>query len=391
MRSILLFFALAAVASPLHAADTLFVSANAEPGGDGMSWDAPFRTLDVALATAVEGDEIWVARGAYPIEVAGTTMPKGVAVYGGFSGTEDLREERDWFRRPTVLALNARWTILEHDSTTRLDGLIFQGTNGGIDVQFGQPAFYNCRFTEMDGDALVLSQTGRVRIEWCQFDHLGGRGIAIRGHIDEPEYGYGPFIGECLFLSCTTQATGGAIYVGASEVEPLVQVASCVFDSNYAALGGGAIAAEAPVYIVNSTFVRNTAGDDAPEGKGLTLMVSGMVLQNSILWNGDLPFDGTDKHVVVVQRSDDHEVVSTANLVERDFDLGFWQNDPAFEDIDDPFRGGWLFWYRRRWSLSLELLHRPRRRCDRRIRQPPAMGRGRQCSTRGPQDRPRSL
>ncbi len=335
-RIVLALCVLAAVASPLHAADTLYVSAMAEPGGDGQTWDAPFRTLDAALAQAVEGDEVWVARGAYPIEAAGTVLPKGIAVYGGFAGNEDLREERDWFRRPTVVALNARWTILEHDSTTRMDGLVFQGTNGGIDVQFGQPAFYNCRFTGIDGDALVLSQTGRVRIEWCQFDHLGGRGVAIRGHLDVPEYGWGPFIGECLFLACSTQATGGAIYVGSSEIEPVVQIASCVFDSNYAALGGGAVAAESPVYIVNSTFVRNSASEDAPEGKGLTLLVSAADLRNSILWNGDIPFDGTDKHVIVVKRSEDHELVSTANLIERDFDLGFWQNDPAFENIDDP-------------------------------------------------------
>jgi len=336
LRFFFAFCVLAAVASPLHAADTLFVSAIAEPGGDGQSWNAPFRGLDAALAQAVEGDEIWIARGAYPIDAAGTVLPKGVALYGGFVGNEDLREERDWFRRPTVVALDTRWTILEHDSTTRIDGLTFQGTNGGIDVQFGQPAFYNCRFTGIDGDALVLSQTGRVRVEWCQFDHLGGRGIAVRGHQDTPDYGWGPYIGECLFLACSTQATGGAVYVGTSEAEPVVQIASCVFDSNYAALGGGAVAAESPIYIVNSTFVRNGAGEDAPVGKGLTLLVSGADVKNSIFWNGDIPFDGTDKHVIVIKRSDDHELISTANLVEQDFDLGFWQSDPAFENIDDP-------------------------------------------------------
>jgi hypothetical protein len=65
--------------------------------GDGSSWNDA-TTLQDALATANSGAEIWVAAGVYS---PGSdfrdafTLVEGVAVYGGFAGTETDRSQHD--------------------------------------------------------------------------------------------------------------------------------------------------------------------------------------------------------------------------------------------------------------------------------------------------------
>ncbi|MBN2377599.1 MAG: hypothetical protein JXD22_14460 [Sedimentisphaerales bacterium] len=62
---------------------------------------------------AVAGDEIWVAAGAYypSAKVGGTSdrhktfqMINGVAIYGGFNGTETSRSQRDVQGNETILS-----------------------------------------------------------------------------------------------------------------------------------------------------------------------------------------------------------------------------------------------------------------------------------------------
>ncbi|MEK6799631.1 MAG: right-handed parallel beta-helix repeat-containing protein [Planctomycetota bacterium] len=77
---------------------------------DGTSWADAFVDLQDALAVAQAGDEIWVAGGTYAPD-CGTgdramafTVPSGVRMYGGFSGVEQCREDRDWTASETILS-----------------------------------------------------------------------------------------------------------------------------------------------------------------------------------------------------------------------------------------------------------------------------------------------
>jgi hypothetical protein len=65
--------------------------------------------LQYAISLAPSGDEIWVAAGIYkPIHDGNLktafTLKSGVAIYGGFNGTETSREERDADAHLTILS-----------------------------------------------------------------------------------------------------------------------------------------------------------------------------------------------------------------------------------------------------------------------------------------------
>ena len=80
------------------------------PGGAGerrlLPW-ADACTLQTALSLAFSGDEIWVQAGVHSPQAGPTdtfTLKNGVAVYGGFAGTETLLTQRDWNANLTTLS-----------------------------------------------------------------------------------------------------------------------------------------------------------------------------------------------------------------------------------------------------------------------------------------------
>src|SRR5262245_44082982 len=86
-----------------------YVDDSAPGARSGLSWADAFTDLQVALTTAQAGDEVWVAAGTYK-PTSGTdrttsfVLVEGVALYGGFAGTETARDERDWAHQLTQLS-----------------------------------------------------------------------------------------------------------------------------------------------------------------------------------------------------------------------------------------------------------------------------------------------
>ncbi|HYE96865.1 MAG TPA: right-handed parallel beta-helix repeat-containing protein [Rubricoccaceae bacterium] len=86
-----------------------YVDASATGTETGLSWADAFTDLQDALAVAGAGDEVWVAEGTYK-PTAGTDraatfiLRSGVALYGGFEGTEQTHDQRDWVRHRTILS-----------------------------------------------------------------------------------------------------------------------------------------------------------------------------------------------------------------------------------------------------------------------------------------------
>ncbi|MBI5294950.1 MAG: S-layer homology domain-containing protein [Chloroflexi bacterium] len=158
--------------SPAHAAGILYVTAAG--AGDCSTWQNTC-PLQTALAKAAGGEEIWAAGGTHK-PTTGTDraatfqLKEGVAVYGGFNGTETAREQRDPAANPTVLSGDLNSDDNEHvkfDEPTRsdntyhvvmgadgalLDGFTITGGNsseeseasgGGVVNPYGSPTFVN--------------------------------------------------------------------------------------------------------------------------------------------------------------------------------------------------------------------------------------------------------
>ena len=82
----------------------IYVDDDANGAFTGDSWVNAYKKLQNALAVAVPGDQIWVAMGIYYPDEGATQinnsrsesflLVNGVAVYGGFNGTETLLSQR---------------------------------------------------------------------------------------------------------------------------------------------------------------------------------------------------------------------------------------------------------------------------------------------------------
>lgn len=115
-------------------ADVLHVDASAMGVADGSSWTDAFVDLQLALAAANPGDELWVAAGTYkPTAIddpaATFQLISGVEIYGGFAGTELSREERDWSLNETILSGAIGPT--PNPWTARLDELVRRDASRG--------------------------------------------------------------------------------------------------------------------------------------------------------------------------------------------------------------------------------------------------------------------
>ena len=131
------------VCNAVSAQSVIFVDRDATGANNGSSWTDAYKSLQNALGASAAGDEIWVAKGIYkPTNGSDRTISfdlvSGVALYGGFNGTEVTRDERDWTLHETILSgdvgvsgdsLDNSYNVLtaiSANSSTALDGFTIQ-------------------------------------------------------------------------------------------------------------------------------------------------------------------------------------------------------------------------------------------------------------------------
>ncbi len=288
MKNVFFFLIFAFVPVLCFPQTILYVRANSTGTQDGKSWQTAFSDLTKAIAEARYGDQIWIAVGTYKPTFNADRgisfeLKNGVQWYGGFSGNETAREQRDWQNNVTTLsgeigqpgrADNAYHVVYGKglDSTTVLDGLSITGAYGVVAFD-GTVAFENC------GGGMLL---------------LGQEGMNSR-----------PVIRNCTIYGNACNY-GGGIYIGrkdprfpdsvAGPVNPLIEY--CIFERNYAFWSGGGIfrtgdtAADDTIRIQHTIFRRNRARAGFGGGLCLNSMTNLTLLVQDCLFERDSALEG---------------------------------------------------------------------------------------------------
>lgn len=152
---------------------------------DGKSWKNAFsgESLQSIIDRALSGTQIWVRHGEYTNE-NGFHLKDGVKIYGGFLGTEESLEQRNWSRYKTVL----KNTIYSNHAEAVLNGIEISANNVGISTNGG--VFINCNIKN--------NQTGIT----------GEDGSFINCIVENNSRGVKAFSGELINCNITTNKIG---------------------------------------------------------------------------------------------------------------------------------------------------------------------------------------
>lgn len=114
---------------PIPYTRIIYVNA-ASSGGDGAGWSTAFKSIQAAMDDVAlhGGAEVWVAKGIYPEHVV---IAPFASVYGGFTGTENDRSQRNPAANVATIAyVSSSPNYVEMASSSRLDGFSIDGVGG---------------------------------------------------------------------------------------------------------------------------------------------------------------------------------------------------------------------------------------------------------------------
>jgi Carbohydrate esterase, sialic acid-specific acetylesterase/Right handed beta helix region/Ig-like domain CHU_C associated len=291
---------------------------------DGNTWATAFGNLPTGLTSASSGMEVWVAKGTYKPTTGTTrttslTVPSGVKIYGGFTGTESLLTQRNSSTNATVLSgeigiLSVNTDNSYHvvsfdasDNNTLLDGFTITGGNAN--------------FTSVSELSVPYTATTTAT------DNTGG-GIVMKN-------GANPTISNCT-IKLNSAKVGGGIFCSNGSI---ANIKSCKIIANIASIGGAIYTQQASNIAVRSSQITGNKGNGeafynnsaTPTITNCTLVGSGgttpaiyngtsspSIFQNCIIWGYSTPFN------------DVQSVVSYSNLSGSYVGIGNSNIDPLF-------------------------------------------------------------
>lgn len=308
-------------------------------GGSGTSWSDAFSDLQDAVAIAAAADEIWVAAGTYtPSDTDATAsfvLAPGVELYGGFSGVETEREQRDWVVNETILSGDigrddavapwpSGWNIMTAnaghvvvasgtDRGTVLDGFTIAnghtgpaGTPAGHELMFGSgvyivdgsPTIRNCTFTHNlaafgSGGGMYCMDSSPL-VEHCvfveNFVHSGGGGGMFVYGDSLPDIRNCEFRNNISVATTISNVDGDGAGLGIQSTR-WVTITDCRFEGNVArsffavgdaiGYGGGLWSWNGGLTVERCAFLNNRAN------YGAGLMVWGSALISNCLFQGN--------------------------------------------------------------------------------------------------------
>jgi len=257
-------------------ADVLYVDQSAAGTNNGSSWTDAHVSLQDALGAAATGDEIWIAQGIYmPVSVIDLNddgipdareavffIPGGVALYGGFNGTETDRNDRDWSVNLTILSGDIDNNDLNADGNFIAESTGDVVGNNSYHVLYTENADPSTRvdgFIITAGWAEILTPVGVTD------PNLDGGGWY--NQLSAPTFSSSPTIVNTTFSGNYSVSEGGAFYTKPGPVGGVNSsvIENCIFLNNYSGHSGGAIYlgsfnnGDYEPEIINCTFTGNEA------------------------------------------------------------------------------------------------------------------------------------
>lgn len=325
-RKIIALLILLSCVNPLFAQDskTYHVTAEATDGGDGSSWTNAI-TLTEALSRAKAGDEIWVkgyeniTGHIYKAPKGGFVLPSGVAMYGGFAGTETYKNvlptgrHKYQMKYQTALVgdINtndkaSQQLIIYPENTTRNDnathvltlqmGVTQDNPNDGSKptivsgflIAAGNAKGDNSTSDGRGGGIYVVNnsndnnaQSRFFRISQCNFaNNYGMRGGAI--YVDNSCTSQQSAISYCSFFDNvagkrgTSENEGGGMWIDGTAT-----VYNCNINNNT----NGGIRLSSTSKIVNCSVIANTVSAVDLTAAGASGSNGGGAVYNTVLWH----------------------------------------------------------------------------------------------------------
>jgi len=220
------------------------------PGGrgDGTAWDRAMGGIQDAIDSAMEAgcDEVWARDGLYSL--GETLIMKGnVGIFGGFNGTEAVREDRNFYDFNSIigghgevgpLVLCVEGTCLDG---ARLDGFqlieaVNTGTSpfgGGMAVQGVSPTIANCTFRDNEagsGGGLFLRESN-AQVLACKFIRNSANNGGAVHMIGNEALTATPYFENCLLWGNEAETRGGGLY---QDHDVHATVMNCTISDNVA-------------------------------------------------------------------------------------------------------------------------------------------------------------
>ncbi len=260
----------------------LFVNPSSEQGGDGTSWESGFHSLSDALRICTTTHEIWVTEGIYRESI---NLENNVLVFGGFSGKESRRAEREPNTHATVIDVsgtNSRPVTVIGGEGIVLDGFTLTGGHfgkgGGVYLSHVQAAtFSSCKVvanTAADGGGIYCYQSS-PHILNCTVAANHATSSGGGGNFDTSE----PTIMSCLFNG-NSAASGGGLYNKSTHM----RIFETVFSQNTGQTGGGMYDGTGALTLQDCKIEHNYAFDF---GGGMYLINSKLRMVNSSVSNNN--------------------------------------------------------------------------------------------------------
>jgi len=325
----------------------IHVDKNATGAGTGESWVDALTSINSAASMAIDGAEIWVRTGTYLLE-SQIIVDRASALYGGFNGTEAVRNQRDWLANPTVIdAQSNGYRCLNITADATVDGFT---VTGGEAVGIG----------DLIGGGGILVKDGSPKIAHCKIENnraINGGGIFVHNGPDT-------VIDSCYIINnfavghseCETNCGwGGGLYVSylANYTGNGPLTTNSVISGNRAKFIAGGIFVGSNFSIMDSSIISNQ-GEQVGGIWGQNWEQQ-LTVTNSIVWSNTVyaGINGTNHQIFindsVITYSDVQGGFTGTGNIDQSPEFvvdGFWDNSGTPADMSDDIwhQGDYHLW-----------------------------------------------